>query len=366
MRVGILGGGQLARMMVLAGTPLGLEFTVLDPAEDACAGVIAKQIHAAYDDEEALDRLANNCDLVTFEFENVPAAVAARLAQHAPVFPPPQALATAQDRLLEKRLFDQLGIPVARYRAVDDLAALRQAAAELGLPAVLKTRTQGYDGKGQRVLRKEDELEAAWRELAGAPCILEAMIPFQREVSQIAVRDRHGEVRFYPLCENSHRHGILMTTRASPDDPLQGAARQHTRKLLESLHYVGVLALEFFVRDGELLANEFAPRVHNTGHWSIEGAISSQFENHLRAVTGLPLGETDARGPSAMVNLIGELPPSEALLALPGVHLHRYGKAPKPGRKIGHVGIQAPSSAELEARIRRVEAIIAGVGQAAA
>jgi 5-(carboxyamino)imidazole ribonucleotide synthase len=359
MRVGILGGGQLARMMVLAGTPLGLEFSVLDPAEDACAGVLAKQIHAAYDDAEALDRLADNCDLVTFEFENVPATVASRLAEHAPVFPPPRALAVAQNRLHEKRLFDELGIPVAPYRAVDSLEGLQQAVAEIGLPAVLKSRTQGYDGKGQRVLRHANDLATAWQALA-VPCTLEALIPFEREVSQIAVRDRHGEVRYYPLCENSHRDGILLATRARPDDPLQEAARSHTRKLLESLHYVGVLALEFFVRDGQLLANEFAPRVHNTGHWTIEGAVSSQFENHLRAVTGMPLGVTDARSPAAMVNLIGKLPARDALLALPGVHPHFYGKQPKPGRKIGHVGIQARDPATLEKRLERVSAIIEG------
>ncbi len=361
MRIGFLGGGQLARMMALAGTPLGLEFSFLDPAQDACAGVIATPICGAYDDLAGLDRLADSCDLVTFEFENVPAAVAARLADHAPVFPPPRALAVGQDRLHEKRLFGELGIPTAPYRPVESAEDLTKAAAEIGLPALLKTRTQGYDGKGQRMIRGTDDLTGAWEGLGSVPCILEGVVPFEREVSMVAVRGRDGEVRFYPLNENTHRNGILYRTLARPGDPLQASAEAHAAALLNALGYVGVIALELFVADGQLLANEFAPRVHNTGHWTIEGSVTSQFENHLRAICGLPLGDTSALGQVAMINLIGELPDSNAILAIPGAHLHLYGKAPRPGRKIGHVTIQAEDAATLQATLATAEGLISFV-----
>ena len=348
MRIGLLGGGQLARMLALAGIPMGLSFRFLDPAADACARSLGGFVQAPFDNPVALRRLAEGCDCVGFEFENVPAEAFEPLGLYAPLRPAPHALATAQDRLAEKRLFEELGIPVAPWRAVSSPADLHAAAGEIGLPAVLKTRRQGYDGKGQRVLRGHADLDGAWDRLGSVPCTLEGLVPFEREVSLVAVQGLDGARRFYPLSENNHRGGILHLSRARPSDPRQGEAEAYTARLLEALGYVGVLALEFFEQGGRLLANEYAPRVHNSGHWTIEGAATSQFENHLRAITGLPLGDASARGAAAMVNLVGRLPPREAILALPGAHLHLYDKAPRPGRKIGHVTLVAEDAATLD------------------
>jgi 5-(carboxyamino)imidazole ribonucleotide synthase len=348
MRIGLLGGGQLARMLALAGIPMDLSFRILDPAADACARGLGDFIQAPFDDPEALRRLADGCDCVGFEFENVPAGAFEALGLYAPLRPAPHTLAQAQDRLAEKRLFEELGIPVAPWRAVSSPADLRAAAVEIGLPAVLKTRRQGYDGKGQRVLRDPAYLDGAWEGLGRVPCTLEGLVPFEREVSLVAVRGLDGARRFYPLSENSHREGILHLSRARPNDPRQGEAEAYMARLLEALDYVGVLALEFFEQGGRLLANEFAPRVHNSGHWTIEGAATSQFENHLRAITGLPLGDTSARGAAAMVNLVGKATPRDSILALPGAHLHLYGKAPRPGRKLGHVTLVTQDAAALD------------------
>lgn len=350
MKVGVLGGGQLARMLALAGHPLGMEFAFLDPAPDACAFPLGRALHGAYDDPEKLDELAAFADVVTFEFENVPAVVTERLAAHVPVYPSASSLAVAQDRLLEKSLFRELGIGTPDFFPVDTEAMLAAAAQELGYPFVLKTRSEGYDGKGQQVVRNDADLAAAWKILGGRPLLAEAFVRFQREVSVVAVRSRDGEVHTYPLAENRHEDGILTVSRSLPSDPVEGAAHDAAHKLLDRLDYVGVLALELFDCDGELLANEFAPRVHNSGHWSIEGAATSQFENHLRAVCGLPLGSTAARGRVAMLNLIGELPAPEPLLALRDVHLHIYGKAARPGRKIGHLTVWADDESKLAAR----------------
>ena len=350
MKVGVLGGGQLARMLALAGRPLGLDFAFLDPAADACAFALGRGMQGAYDDPNRLDELAEFADVVTFEFENVPAAVTERLAARVPVYPPARALAVAQDRLLEKSMFRELGIGTPEFRAIDARGDLDRAAAELGFPFVLKTRHEGYDGKGQRLLREAGELDAAWEQLGGRPLIAEAFVHFEREVSIIAVRARDGEVRCYPLAENEHEDGILAVSRSRPEDPLAEQAQRAAEKLLHQLDYVGVLALELFDCGGSLLANEFAPRVHNSGHWTIEGTTISQFENHLRAVCGLPLGCTRARGRVAMLNLIGELPPLEPLLALSDVHLHLYDKAPRPGRKIGHLTVWGEDDAQLAAR----------------
>jgi 5-(carboxyamino)imidazole ribonucleotide synthase len=350
MKVGVLGGGQLARMLALAGHPLGMEFAFLDPAPDACAFPLGRALHGAYDDPRKLDELADFADVVTFEFENVPAAVTEHLAAHVPVYPSAASLAIAQDRLLEKKLFRELGIGTPAFHPVDHEAMLRAAAEELGYPFVLKTRSDGYDGKGQQVVRSDANLAEAWQSLGGCPLIAEAFVTFQREVSVVAVRSRDGEVHTYPLAENRHDDGILIVSRSLPFDPVEGAAHDAAHRLLDRLDYVGVLALELFDCDGELLANEFAPRVHNSGHWSIEGAATSQFENHLRAVCGLPLGSTAARGRVAMLNLIGELPAPEPLLALRDVHLHIYGKAARPGRKIGHLTVWADDESKLAAR----------------
>lgn len=359
MIVGILGGGQLARMLALAGIPLGMRFVILDPSPDASGGALAEHIVAAYDDPKALALLAERCDRITYEFENVPAAAAEWLAaEQRAVYPPPEALAVARDRLREKRLFGDLGIPIAAVEPVEDLPSLRRAVEAVGLPAVLKTRTLGYDGKGQIVFSESTDVEDAWRRLGGVPAMLEAHVSFNREVSVIAVRGADGRTAFYPLSENIHRDGILIVARSRPGDLQQARAEEYATRILDALDYRGVLAIEFFEQDGKLLANEIAPRVHNSGHWSIEGAVTSQFENHLRAISDLPLGSTSPVGYAAMVNLIGEVPDPAPLLDMPDVHLHLYGKASRPGRKVGHVAVRTETPEQLESRLRDVAAYV--------
>lgn len=346
--IGIVGGGQLARMLALAGLPLGQRFVFLDPAPDACAAALGEHLCAAYDDRTALAQLATRADVVTYEFENVPAEAMEFLASHVEVFPAATALAIARDRWHEKSLFRELGIPTPPFVSVDSRADLEAAVSAIGLPAVLKFRTLGYDGKGQAVLRTPPDLDDAWSRLGGVPLILEGFVAFEREVSVLGVRSRTGETVFYPLVENVHRDGILRISRCRAGDALAGQATAHVSRLLDRLGYVGVLALELFQVGNCLVANEMAPRVHNSGHWTIEGAETSQFENHLRAVLGLPLGSTAARSEVAMVNLIGELPSRADVLAISGAHLHLYGKVPRPGRKIGHVTLCAATPAALD------------------
>jgi 5-(carboxyamino)imidazole ribonucleotide synthase len=324
--VACIGGGQLGRMLGLAGLPLGLELRFLDPAPDACAGAVGELVVGAYDDPDGLERLARGADVVTYEFENVPVDAAARVG----AVPGVAALERGQDRLHEKELFRSLGIPTARFGSLE----------ETGLPALVKTRRLGYDGKGQR---RVEEPEAI-----GVGELAEELLSFDRELSVVGVRGRDGETRFWPVGENVHRDGILRVTRAPAPNAPQREAEALCAALLDELGYVGVLAVELFEVDGRLLANEFAPRVHNTGHWTIDGAETSQFENHLRAILGLPLGPTGARAPSVMVNLIGTLPPVEELLALPGAHVHLYGKEPRTGRKVGHVTLVDPDEGVVE------------------
>ena len=357
MIVGVLGGGQLGRMLALAGYPLGLRFRFLEPASEAAAEPLAERIPGAFDDPEWLDRFAAGLDVVTYEFENVPVTTVRRLAHKLPVFPPPDALEAAQDRLTEKSFLQDLGIPTPPFLPVETHADLDDAVDRLGLPAVLKTRRFGYDGKGQRFLHAAHDVAAAWRALSGVPLILEKFVAFQRELSILAVRSRHGETAFYPLVENHHRDGMLRFSQAPAPGltaDLQAQAETHATRALSALNYVGVLAIEFFQLGGRLLANEMAPRVHNSGHWTIEGAQTSQFENHLRAGLGLPLGSTAARGHCAMVNLIGTLPEREAVLAVPGAHLHLYGKTPRPGRKLGHVTVCVSQPRELAERLEEL------------
>ena len=355
MNVGIVGGGQLARMLALAGYPLDLRFQVLDPAADACAGQVATLLRGDYDAEARLEQLADWAEVVTFDFENVPATAALALERQVAVYPPPGALAVAQDRVTEKTLFWELGIPTPTFATVASLEELHGAVARVELPAVLKTRRLGYDGKGQRVLRAPEDIEPAWRALGGAPLILEGFVPFEREVSVLAVRGRDGATAFYPLVENHHRDGILRLSRAPCLAPeLEREGWDYARRLLDRLNYVGLLAVEFFVQDGRLTANEIAPRVHNSGHWTIEGAETSQFENHLRAILGLPLGSTAAIGHSAMVNCIGAMPDRAAALAVAGTHYHAYGKAPRPGRKIGHLTLRTADPATLAEGLKRL------------
>ncbi len=358
MKIGILGAGQLGRMLALAGYPLGLEFAFLDPAQEACAAPLGEHLRADYLDQAALARFCDGIELATYEFENVPQQAAEFVAARVPLLPGPQALSAGQDRLGEKQLFTTLGIPVPKFVAVSSRAGLETAAQHTGLPAVLKTRRMGYDGKGQFVLRSAADFDLAWAKLGTQQLILESFVPFEREVSCLAVRGRDGSLRFYPLVQNQHRNGILRLARPCASDSLQALGEDYARRVLERLDYVGVLAFEFFVAAGGLLANEIAPRVHNSGHWSIEGAEVSQFENHLRAIAGLPLGSTTLRGHSAMVNFIGTAPDTTALAALEGVHIHLYGKSPKPQRKIGHATVTADSAAQLDARLAKLQGLL--------
>jgi 5-(carboxyamino)imidazole ribonucleotide synthase len=355
MRIGIIGAGQLGQMLALAGYPLAQRFLFLDSSADSPGGQVGPIITGAFDDPASLARLAAETDLVTYEFENVPVAALAAVAKSRPCHPPVEALRVSQDRLLEKELFGHLGIPTPAFCAVDSLADLRAAVAAIGLPCILKTRRLGYDGRGQHYLRKPADLEAAWKALGGVPLILEGFVDFDREVSIIGARSTTGETRCYPLCGNSHREGILRVTLAPATNArLQKAAERHLRRVMDHFGYAGVLTIEFFVQRGRLVANEMAPRVHNSGHWTIEGAVTSQFENHLRAIIGLPLGETRAVGHSAMVNFIGTQPDRDRVLALRGAHYHDYGKAPRQGRKLGHCTIVARTAAERDRTLRRL------------
>ena len=358
--VGILGGGQLARMLALSGAPLGLRFLVMDTEADACAGQFAPLLVGDYRDETALAEFASRVDVATFDFENVPSESAEWLAARVPVFPNPRALAVAQDRLVEKNLFRSLGIPVGDYAAVDSLAALRAEVERIGGACILKTRRLGYDGKGQFRIKSAADIDAAWQALGAQAesvgLIVEAFIPFQRELSVVAVRGRDGEFRTWPLTENWHVDGVLSASLAPAaiEASLAAQAFAHAGKLAEALDYVGVFALELFCKDGEWLANEMAPRVHNSGHWTIEGAETSQFENHLRAVLGLPLGDTRMLGHACMLNWIGEMPDRNAVLAEASGHWHDYGKLPRSGRKVGHATLRADTASEITASLQRV------------
>ena len=360
MIVGILGAGQLGRMLAMAGYPLGLRFRTLDLSSEAPAGPVSELMVADFNDTDALKRFARGLDLVTYEFENVPVDSARFLNRRVTVMPPPEALEVAQDRVSEKSFFERLGIPAPRFVAVATWEDLKNALNEIGLPAVLKTRRFGYDGKGQFVLRKTEDVSLAWQSLSGVPLILESFVAFEREVSILAARSRSGETRFYPLVENHHQDGILrlsLCPAPGASSELQREAEDYAKRALEALNYAGVLAIEFFQHEGHLLANEMAPRVHNSGHWTIEGAETSQFENHLRAILGLPLGSTATVGHSAMLNIIGTIPDSRKILSMPDVHLHLYGKAARPNRKLGHITIRAHSKEALDARLAELRGI---------
>ena len=425
LKIGILGGAEMARMLAPAGYPLGMSFRIYDPSPDTCAGqVVADHVAAGFDDKAALRRFAEGLDVVTYEWENVPVEAVRFLSPLVRVEPSLGALEVAQDRFLEKSLFRKLNIDTAPYAAVDSLDDLRTAAGVVGLPAVLKTRRLWYDGKGQFKLESMVDIEPAWRALGGEPLILEGFVPFRRELSILAVSGRwkgassgavswrrisfqqggpgpivtrltrqsqdrvpprildaierarqaaslrsqkewtslmRGEVDFYPLVENVHRDGILRTSRAPAPDvtpQMQAEAESIAARIMGATYYIGVLAIELFEHEGRLLANEMAPGVHNSGHWTIEGAETSQFENHLRAVLGLPLGSTAARGVSAMLNLIGATPDPAAVLAVPGAHLHLYGKAPAPGRKLGHLTLRADEPGDLRRLLASLERLL--------
>jgi len=361
MHIGVLGGGQLGRMMALAGYPLGLKFRFLESVQDAPVDDLADRVTARYDDEKVLARFAEGLDIITYEFENVPASSAQFLAKSHAFFPPPDVLDVAQDRLTQKTFFKALAIPTAPFAAVDTRADLDAAIRQLGLPAILKTRRSGYDGKGQALARTARDVDRAWESLGSSPLILEGFVPFERELSLVAARSREGETTFYPLVENHHRDGILRLTLApaphlSPE--LQAQAENCARRIFDSFNYVGILTIELFQYQGRLLVNEMATRVHNSGHWTIEGSETSQFENHLRAGLGLPLGLSHALHPSAMLNLIGSSPDPQKVLAIPGAHLHLYGKSAAPGRKLGHITLVEKNPARLNERIQQVQALL--------
>ncbi len=361
MRVGVLGGGQLGRMLALEGMPLGHRFTFLEPSPNPPVAGLGTVIRAAYDDEEGLDALIAASDVVTYEFENVPANSAERLAARLPALPPPAALRVAQNRLAEKRMFRELGIPTTPFRRIDDVADVEEALAVTDLPAVVKTRRLGYDGKGQALVKTADEAVAAVKRLLAtsapksAGLIAERFVFFDRELSVLAVRGRDGSDAFYPLTENHHRDGILRASYAPAPDLSPALQREGARlatRVMDRLDYVGVLAIELFEVNGRLVANEMAPRVHNSGHWTLDGAGTSQFENHVRAVTGMPLADMPSVEPTAMVNILGQLPDVHAVAAIPGAHIHLYGKTPRPGRKLGHVNV---TGGDMTAVMRELE-----------
>lgn len=357
--IGMLGGGQLGLMLASAALPLGIRTVFLEDAPNSPARLLGK----VYSSEQ-FDDFAASCDIFTLEFENTPLKSAQYLQDNKNLYPPANALYIAQDRLNEKNLFNELGIQTVPFMAVNSKADIETAAQQMGLPLVLKTTRGGYDGKGQFVVKTAEQFDEAWAELGEAtkhaPLIAEGFINFLREVSIIAVRGQNGEIRYYPLVQNEHHQGILArTTVPAPNsDDLTAQAQDNIKKLLEHLNYVGVLTLELFVTPDGLLANEIAPRVHNSGHWSIEGAVCSQFENHMRAVAGLPLGDTAVVKPSVMLNVIGQYPDLAQVLAVDGVHVHNYDKEEREGRKIGHITVMPTDSRQLEATVAKVVALL--------
>jgi 5-(carboxyamino)imidazole ribonucleotide synthase len=361
-RVGVLGGGQLARMLAIAGAPLGVRIVQLTPDTPAGEGLV-DTIGASYTDRAALRELAARTDMLTYETENIPAETVEFLSTLRPLLPPIRALVTAGDRWAEKDLFQRLDIPTAPFTRITEQRDLHAAAQVTGLPAVVKTRRLGYDGRGQLVCRSGEELLSAWEHLGGVPLLCEAWVPFEREISIVAVRSSNGEIRCYAPGENTHEKGILracITPAPQLSDGMAATAATYVRRIMEALNHVGVLALELFQHGDALLANEMAPRVHNTGHWTIEGAESSQFENHLRAILGWPLGSTAHHGHAIMVNLIGSHPPLAEMLSIPGARVHLYGKTPRPARKLGHVTVITPSEAEARSRLVALRAALEG------
>lgn len=357
--IGVLGGGQLGRMLALAGIPLGLRFRFLESKRPCPADAVGTVVRAAYDDDSALASFADGLDLVTYEFENVPVGAVDYLAASTIVRPGSEALQMAQDRLREKEGFERLGIATNDYRAVETLEEVEAALEEVGLPAVVKTRRMGYDGKGQAIVREEGDLKEAWDAVGGVPLLVESFIEFDRELSLVGARSRDGAFAAYELVENVHVNGILYTTEAPASDvpkALQKKAEDAMLRLMEDLQYVGVMAVEFFQVGEELLANEMAPRVHNSGHWTQDGAVTSQFENHLRAIMGLPLGGTASKGVTVMLNLLGGAPHLETVASEPRAHLHLYDKRSRPGRKIGHVNVVSYDAESAWEVVKKVEA----------
>lgn len=356
MKIGILGGGQLSRMLALAGIPAGFDFCFFEPKAPCCAEALGSVIQAEYDDESSLRAFAEQVDLITFENENIPPETLAFLEQWKRVYPDRRALQVSQDRLLEKKLFQELAIPTTHYFAVDGRAELEKALAQTGYPAVLKKRRGGYDGKGQYRLNTAADLKFISDEHC-RHALLEGLITFDREVSLIAARNEKGEMAFYDLCENKHKKGVLFATVNKRQDPLFPLARSYVERLMQHLNYVGVLTLEFFEQSERLIANEMAPRVHNSGHWTIEAAMTSQFENHLRCILGWPPGRTDSLAYASLYNIIGRFPDIKKLAMYPELHIHHYQKEARAGRKLGHV---TALSADSLGCFRALEELLSG------
>lgn len=338
MRLGILGGGQLAKMMVLAAHTLGIETVCFSPDSHPCVRNLTRIVSAAFSDEQALTAFCHEVDCVTFETENIPLACAEFIAKITTLYPNQKALEITQDRFLEKSFLNALGIKTALFHIIETKEELCDQWMRWNTPAILKTRRLGYDGKGQYVIREKADLDKAWSFLPAKDLILEQFVSFQEELSLIAVRSAQRETRFYPLIRNQHHQGILHWSEAPIHDSLlQEKAQDRVIKLMNALDYVGTMTVEFFHQDDDLIVNEIAPRVHNSGHLTIEGAVTSQFENHLRAIFSLPLGETTMTGDALLVNCLGQMFPIEACLEIPCVHYHDYGKKSAPLRKVGHV-----------------------------
>lgn len=358
MKIGIFGAGQLGRMLALAGYPLGFDFRFLDADNRSPARSLGEFVNAGFDDFPALKEFVAGVDLVTTEFENIDMAAIGTVEQSKRFYPGLKAVGMSQDRLVEKQFFNGLGIATAPFLKVDGLADLETAGEHLGFPLFLKTRRLGYDGKGQRLIRSKHEMPEALSALGGQDLIAEGFVPFSRELSVIAVRSVSGELAFYSLNVNTHINGILSRTISSSElisDELQQKAVGLATKALEALSYVGVLVIELFDTANGMVVNEMAPRVHNSGHWSIEGASSSQFENHLRAICDMPLGSTSTYGHCGMLNILHQRPDTRAILAIPGAKLHWYGKEPRAGRKLGHITFVEPSLSALEKKLVQAE-----------
>mgnify|MGYP001170276033 CR=1 FL=1 len=359
MRIGIIGAGQLGQMLGFAARKLGIECQYLDPSIKPPASNIGEVIQSSFDDPEALLLLSKNCDVITYEFENVPCEALEDIEKITPVYPPLHALKHSQDRLDEKKLFDLLKIPLPKYHAIETPKDMEEALNSLGIPMIIKTRRFGYDGKGQFVVKNKNDIDIAWNELGGQPLIAEQFLKFDYEVSCIGSRNLNGDINIYPLSQNIHLDGILRTSKAPlKNSKLTDKAAKYVNQLLEHLDYVGVLALELFVKDGNLYANEFAPRVHNSGHWSIEGSETSQFENHIRAVCGLPLGSVSSKGYAGMINLIGKITNNTKKLNIG--KFYDYGKIPREGRKLGHITVISKTQNERDKLLESINKTIVG------
>mgnify|MGYP001590530558 CR=1 FL=1 len=358
MKIGVLGAGQLGRMMAISGYPLNHQFGFSGNFTDEPSALLG-HMFALENNADNIESLVAFADVITYESENTDVEIVKEINKDIPVYPGEKSLFTTQHRGREKALFDQLNIPCAPYQMVNSLADLKQAVNKIGLPAILKTATEGYDGKGQFLIRNEDQIEEAFNSMNGVESILEGFVNFKRELSLIAVRGIDNDHKYYPLVENSHHEGILRLTLAPAqaiDPEVQKTAEHYMQTLLDEMDHVGVLTIELFETDNGLVVNEMAPRVHNSGHWSIEGANTSQFENHIRAISGMPLGDTTpTHAFNAMVNIIGTTGPTDIVLNMSNAHLHLYDKAERENRKLGHINITANSQEALNHSIQQLK-----------